>query len=167
VQASVTDQIDALRRMTVAELRLRWRALYGEDSRSCNRVYLWRRLAWRLQEIAYGGLSERARARIAELNRADDLRMLPPRSWHPPPGNGGPAASETPRQPLRDPRLPKPGSTLSRQYRGHEIRVLVLEDGFEWEGRHYDSLSALARELTGQRWNGLLFFGLTKRERRA
>jgi hypothetical protein len=162
---TVTAQILALQKMTVAELRVWWRELYGEDTRSCNRAYLWRRLAWRVQELAYGGLSERAKARIAELNQDDDLRMLPPRGWHPPADNGGPPAPETPRQPVRDPRLPKPGSTLSRKYRGHEIRVLVLEDGFEYEARHYESLSALARELTGQRWNGLLFFGLTKRDR--
>jgi len=93
------------------------------------------------------------------------FRMLPPRRWQPPAGNGGFPEPETPRRPFRDPRLPKPGSTLSRQYRGHEIRVLVLEDGFEYDGRHYASLSALAREVTGQRWNGLLFFGLTKRDR--
>jgi DUF2924 family protein len=165
VQASVTDQIDAFRRMTVAELRGKWRELYGEDTRSCNRVYLWRRLAWRVQELVYGGLSERAKARIEELNRDDDLRMLPPRTWLK--GlNAAPARpADVDRGPIRDPRLPKPGSTLSRRYRGHEIRVLVLEDGFEYEGRHYASLSALAREITGQRWNGLLFFGLTKRER--
>src|SRR3989337_357714 len=64
VQASVTNQIDALRRMTVSELKVKWRELYGEDTRSCNRAYLWRRLAWRVQELAYGGLSERAKARI-------------------------------------------------------------------------------------------------------
>src|SRR5436190_23952336 len=107
-QASVTDQIDALRRMTVGELKVRWRELYGEDTRSCNRAYLWKRLAWRVQELAYGGLSERAKARIEELNRVGDLRMLPPRGWQPPVGNGGLLARETPRQPLRDPRLPSP-----------------------------------------------------------
>src|SRR5206468_298049 len=100
--------------MTVGELKVRWRELYGEDTRSCNRVYLWRRLAWRVQELAYGGLSERAKARIAELNRDDDLRMLPPRRWQPPASNGGPRpGAESPRPPLRDARLPRPGSTLS------------------------------------------------------
>ena len=167
MQASVTSQINALRRMTVRELRIKWRELYGEDSRSCNRQYLWRRLAWRVQELAYGGLSERADARIAELNRDDDLRMLPPRGWQPRAnGNGDQPGPQTTRQLLRDPRLPRPGSTLTRRYRGHEIRVTVLEDGFEYEGRHHSSLSALAREITGQRWNGLLFFGLAKRKRR-
>lgn len=165
MQASVTDQIDALRRMTVADLKVRWRELYGEDTRSCNRVYLWRRLAWRVQELAYGGLSERAKARLAELSKDDDLRMLPPRAWQKGLDAAPARSSSVDRGPVRDARLPRPGSTLSRQYRGHEIRVLVLEDGFEYEGRHYASLSALAREVTGQRWNGMLFFGLTKRDR--
>ncbi len=167
MQPSVTAKIDALRRMTIGELRLKWRELYGEDTRSCNRVYLWRRLAWRVQEIAYGGLSERAKARIVELNRDDDLRMSPPRKWQPPTnGNGDQSRSPEAQRPLRDPRLPRPGATLTRRYRGHEIRVTVLADGFEYDGRRYASLSALAREVTGQRWNGFLFFGLTKRERK-
>jgi hypothetical protein len=153
--------------MTVGELRVKWRELYSEDARSCNRAYLWRRLAWRVQELAYGGLSERAKARIEELNRDGDLRMLPPRKWQPPTNDNGDQLGPqgTPKA-LRDPRLPRPGATLTRRYRAHEIRVTVLEDGFEWDGRHYASLSALAREVTGQRWNGLLFFGLTKRNGR-
>ena len=164
---TVTAQIVALQNMTVGELKVKWRELYGEDTRSCNRVYLWRRLAWRVQELAYGGLSERAKARLAELNRDDDLRMLPPRGWQPSTnGNGDQPVSKETRKPLRDPRLPRPGAILSRRYRGHEIRVLVLEGGFEWKNRHYASLSALAREVTGQRWNWLLFFGMTKRNRK-
>ena len=148
VQAGVIAQIEALRGMTVGQLRLKWRELYGEDTRSGNREYLWRRLAWRVQELAYGGLSERAQARIKELG--DDLRMLPSRRWQPAQG------------PVRDRRIPKAGVVLSRHYHGQEIRVTVLEDGFEWNGHRFKSLSALAREVTGQRWNGFLFFGLTK-----
>ena len=161
MQASVTAQIQALREMTVGELRLKWRELYGGDTRSGNRDYLWRRRAWRVQELAYGGLSDRAKARIEELNREVDLRMLPPRAWA---ESIASSAPERPR-PVRDPRLPRPGATLSRKYHGQEIRVTVLEDAFEWDGRRFKSLSALAREVTGQQWNGLLFFGLTKREK--
>ena len=149
MQASITAQIEALKKMTASQLQHKWRELYGEDTHSCNRAYLWRRLAWRVQELAYGGLSERAKARLKELG--DDLRMLPPRDWRPvAPG------------PVRDRRIPAPGTVLSRKYHGQEIRVAVLEDGFEWNGRQFRSLSALAREVTGQRWNGLLFFGLTR-----
>ena len=153
MQASVTAQIEALGQMTVGQLRLKWRELYGEDTRSGNRDYLWRRLAWRVQELAYGGLSERAQARIKELG--GDLRMLPPRRWQ------SPAVQS--QGPVRDRRIPKPGVVLSRRYHGQEIRVTVLDDGFEWNGRRFKSLSALAREVTGQRWNGFLFFGLTRK----
>ncbi len=164
-QSTVIAQIAELQRMSVGQLREKWKELYaGEESRSFNRVYLWRRLAWRVQELAYGGLSERAKARIAEINREDDLRFLPPRSWNP-----EAIGAQAPRSPhhdrvVRDPRLPSPGSVITRQYRGREIRVTVTETEFEWEGRPYRSLSALAREVTGQRWNGLLFFGLTRRK---
>jgi Protein of unknown function (DUF2924) len=166
-QASVTAQIQALRGMKVAELRIKWRELFGEDSRSSNRDFLWRRLAWRVQELAYGGLSERAKARLAELSKEVDLRFLPPRGW-----KDALEAATAPRHvvergPVRDPRLPKPGTVLSRPYRGHDIRVTVLDHGFEWDGRPYRSLSAIAREVTGQRWNGMLFFGLTRRDRKA
>src|SRR5712691_13464247 len=99
-QASVTAQIAALQRMKVSELREKWRELYGEETRSFNRVFLWRRLAWRVQELAYGGLSERAKAHLAELSKNDDLRMLPPRRWQPPSGNGGTPAPQATRRPL-------------------------------------------------------------------
>jgi hypothetical protein len=163
MQANVIGQIQALRQMTVAELRIKWRELFGEESRSCNRDFLWRRLAWRVQELAYGGLSERAKARLEELSHQVDIRFLPPRGWKQA-LESALASSPARHQPVRDTRLPKQGTILSRPYRGHDIRVTVLESGFEWDGRPYRSLSAIAREVTGQRWNGLLFFGLTRRE---
>src|SRR5882724_3975065 len=100
--------------MTVADLKVRWRELYGEDSRSCNRVYLWRRLAWRVQELAYGGLSERAKARISEINREDDLRFLPPRTWAPPMISAHTPTSRQCARVVRDPRLPSPGCVITR-----------------------------------------------------
>src|SRR5262245_12193014 len=105
--------------MTVGQLREKWKELYpGEESRSFNRVYLWRRLAWRVQELAYGGLSERAKARIAEINREDDLRFLPPRTWNPEAiATLAPTSSQGTR-PVRDSRLPAPGSVITRQYKG-------------------------------------------------
>ena len=167
-QATVIAQIAALQKMTVGELRGRWKELYGgEETRSFNRVYLWRRLAWRVQELAFGGLSERAKARITEINRDDDLRFLPPRTWTP---SAIAAPAPTSRQgcpPVRDSRLPSPGSVITREYHGQEIRITVLEKGFEWEGRPYRSLSAVARDVCGQRWNGFLFFGLTRRKEKA
>jgi hypothetical protein len=153
--------------MTVSQLREKWKELYpGEESHSFNRVYLWRRLAWRVQELAYGGLSERAKARIAEINRENDLRFLPPRSWNPEAIAALAPASRQRGHVVRDPRIPSPGSVITRQYHGREIRVVVTETGFEWEGRPYRSLSAVAREVCGQRWNGFLFFGMTQRKRK-
>jgi len=156
-QASIPAQILALQKMTVGQLREKWLELYGETTRSCNRQYLWRRLAWRVQELAYGGLSERAKARIAELNRDGDLRFLPPRGWDPGAIVAPAPTSGSSARPVRDHRLPRPDQ---------EIRVSVLEKGFEFEGRPYPSLSAIARAVTGQKWNGWLFFGLTNRKRK-
>ena len=65
--------------------------------------------------------------------------------------------------PPRDPRLPLPGTILRRQYRGRVVQVTVLREGFEYEGEVYRSLSAVAKAVTGSHWNGLLFWGLTKK----
>jgi len=165
---SVISQIAALQKMTVGQLREKWKELYGgEETRSFNRTYLWRRLAWRVQELAYGGLSERAKARIAEINHDDDLRFLPPRTWSPPANTAPAPTSRQDEHAVRDSRLPSPGSVITRQYKGQEIRVTVTDAGFEWQGRPYRSLSAVARNVCGQRWNGFLFFGLTRRKGRA
>lgn len=155
---SVLAEIQRLRRMTVGELRDRWRELYpGEEARSRNKQFLFRRLAWRVQELAYGGLSERAKSRLAELAADVPLRIRPPKGFDP---------TTVGSAPKRDPRLPKVGSVLVRPYRGSDVRVLVREDGFEWDGRAFDSLSAVARAITGQHWNGRLFFGLTTRRQK-
>ena len=152
---SMLGEINALRQMSVAELRARWIELYGEETRSRNREYLWRRLAWRIQEHAHGGLSNGAKQRISDLA---PLELTQRRGATVP----GPTAAPTVR---RDPRLPAVGSTLTRRYQGEEVRVAVLDAGFEWDGRRFDSLSAVAHAVTGQKWNGRLFFGITKRKR--
>jgi hypothetical protein len=155
--------IRALQRMTVGELRVEWERLYGEPTRSRNRTYLWRRLAWRIQEIEYGGLRDSAKARILELAPASFLRSQRPVGF---PRDPAPV-SESPGPPVsqRDRRLPSPGSTLVRKYKGDDVRVLVLDDGFECAGRRFDSLSEVALAVTGSKWNGWLFFGLTDRKR--
>ena len=155
---SVIKEIARLRRMPVAELRLEWRRLYGEESRSRNRDFLWKRLAWRVQELAYGGLDEATKQRLAELAPETYVRARRPNGFDP-----DKLVSTPP--PPRDDRLPIPGTVLTRQWHGAEIRVLVREDGYEHDGTIYGSLSALARAVTGQRWNGRLFFGLTARKR--
>jgi hypothetical protein len=159
MNASIPQQIARLQAMTVGELRVEWERLYGEPTRSRNRVYLWRRLAWRVQELQLGGLSDAAKTRIAELAQDGFTRAQIPRGFTP--------VASKPSAPSRDPRLPSPSSMLVRKYRGKDVRVTVLDDGFEWDGRRFDSLSEVALAVTGSKWNGWLFFGLTKRSRKS
>jgi hypothetical protein len=159
---SIVSEIQALQRMTVGQLRVRWLELYGEETRSRNRTYLWRRLAWRVQERALGGLPDSAKARIVEISPATFVRSQLPPGF--PPADG--MVLSSPGSPARrDPRLPSPGSTILRKYKGEDVRVLVMADGFEWDGRQFDSLSEVALAVTGSKWNGWLFFGLTDRKR--
>lgn len=156
----IEAEIHRLQSMKVRALRDRWREEYGEEPRSYNRQFLWRRLAWRIQERAHGGLSERARKRAQELAREEDIRIRPPKGF--PGAVLGQASSKKPR-PLkgrRDPRLPPPGAVLRREYGDNLILVQVLADGFEYEGKVFKSLTAVARTVTGCHWNGYHFFGL-------
>ena len=160
---TVMAQIAGLRKMTVAQLRCEWERLYGEPTRSRNRDYLFRRLAWRVQELADGGLSGRAKARINDLAPDQFTRTRTPRE-----ALDAAVATNVPEtsKSKRDPRLPAPGTVITRPYRGRELRLLVLDDGFELDGVHYHSLSEAARAVTGSRWNGRLFWGLTERKRK-
>jgi hypothetical protein len=164
MQGSVIAQIEALQRMSVGELQAEWTRLYGEPSRSRHREYLLRRLCWRVQEIRLGGLGVAAKQRIAELAPASFVRARVPAEFQPP---AEPGPAEQPPRTVRDPRLPSPGTVITRQYHGREIRVVVIEDGVEWDGRQFGSLSAVAKAVTGQKWNGRLFFGLTQRRRKS
>jgi len=138
--------------------------LFGEQSKSSHNKFLFRRIAWRLQANAEGGLSDRARRRAAEIADDSDLRTRAARELI-----STQALRHVPRgerersQPQRDWRLPPPGTLLTRRMGNRQILVTVLEEGFEFETRRYRSLSAIAREVTGTRWNGLLFFGLAER----
>ncbi len=161
-ETSVIRRIHALRQMTVAQLQCEWEQLYGEPSRSRNRDFLYRRLAWRIQELQHGGLSRTARARIDELAPDSFVRARTPQL---PPD--APRAPETGDKPQRDPRLPSPGTVLTKQYKGRELRLVVHEEHFELDGQSFQSLSEAARHVTGSRWNGRLFFGLTQRRRKS
>ena len=150
---AVRMQIESLRKLKTSELRTRYCDLFGEASPSFNRAHLFRRIAWRLQAQAEGDLSERARQRAAELANDLDLRLRAPGSfWREIERNGDSAN--------RDPRLPPAGTVLERVYQGQILRVTVLASGFEYQGKPYSSLSAIAHRATGTRWNGFHFFGL-------
>ena len=138
-----------------------------------NREYLFRRVAWRLQALAEGDLTERARRRAHELARDADLRRRAPRELALPAAEGelktvtGEIATGSDERAIspgmmgaaRDGRLPMPGQTLTRPYKGQVYEVRVLTNGFEYDGRAYRSLSAVAHAITGSHWNGYRFFG--------
>lgn len=161
---SVPEQLAELERMTVGQLVQKFRELYGRPTFSRNKFFLQKRLAWRIQELAEGGLHRGAVERIAELGdrMPEAWRKRLPRTPSRFPEEGVsepvlPAASP------RDSRLPAPGEVLVRAYRGDTHRVTVLDDGFDYRGKRFTSLSRVAREITGTQWNGLVFFGLEQR----
>ena len=135
---TVLAQIAALKTRSTSELRDMWRELFNREPPVLGRRYLEDRLAYRVQELHFGGLSDRARRRLDAL--ADQLE---------------PKAARR-----RDPGRPIAGTQLRRQWRGSEHVVSVREHDFEYNGRPYRSLSAAARAITNTRWNGWLFFGL-------
>jgi len=159
---SMVAQIESLRSMTVTQLREKYRQVYGEDSRSGNKDWLWKRIAWRIQELKHGGLSERAKRRAAELANEADLRLRFPQNAFTGLVNGNPEKTKrvVRRITQSDNRLPMPGTVLRRKYKGKMYSVTVLEDGFSYDGRLYRSLSALAGEITGSHWNGFAFFNI-------
>ena len=155
---AVHRQIESLRKLTVKELKMRYRELFGEASPSSNGAHLFRRIAWRLQARAEGDLSQRARQRAADLAEDVDLRVRAPLTFCR-------QVDEPPTGTIRDSRLPAPGALLQRWYQGRWIVVRVLEDGFEYNAQKYGSLSAVAHQVTGTRWNGFVFFLKPERTR--
>jgi hypothetical protein len=158
---NVGKEVAALERMTVKQLKERYGQVFGESTTANNRTWLFKRIVWRLQALAEGDLSERARARATELARDADLRLNPPVAK---------AAATPPGQRTRegrceaDGRLPPPGTIITRKYKGGMVQVKVLADGFEYAGEVYRSLSAVAKAVTGSHCNGFLFFRLRGKE---
>jgi hypothetical protein len=135
---SILAQIAALGDKSMAELRVMWKELFDQEPPPYGRKMLEGRISYRLQELQLGGLSERARRKLDAL--ADDL---------------DPKAARR-----RNPGRPIAGTQLRREWKGIEHVVTVREHDFEYEGRPYKSLSAIAKSITNVRWNGPLFFGL-------
>lgn len=160
---NVGKEVAALQQMTVRELRERYTEVFGEETRAGNKTWLVKRIIWRLQSLEEGDISERARLRAAELANDADVRMSPPKTK---------AVTESPAKRTTtgvlvvkgDDRLPLPGSLITREYKGQMLQVMVLADGFEFEGDVYKSLSAVAKAITGQHCNGYHFFRLRKEQ---
>jgi hypothetical protein len=152
-----TQLVPALEKLSTKQLRQRYAELFGESTNANNRIWLLRRIAWRLQAQAEGGLSERAKKRALELANDADLRLSPPTPR-------GPKKSTAPITqapvPSSDRRLPVPGTLLCRSYKSKQVRAKVLAEGIEYEGKIFPSLSAVAKAITGSHTNGFLFFRL-------
>jgi len=161
----VDKAVKDLQRMTVTQLRERYAEVFGEAARSFNKQHLVKRIAWRLQAMHEGDLSERARRRARELANDADLRLRPPAATAEAGDNGATATSAFRVEP--DDRLPMAGTLLKRGYKGRTVQVRVLPRGFEYDGEVYRSLSAVARKVTGAHWNGYHFFGLPRPGREA
>jgi hypothetical protein len=127
--------------LSLGDLRLEWRRLFRAEPPRLSRDIMMRAVAYRLQEIAYGGLSRITQRRL--MNLANELETA------------GRIA------PTPGPRI-KPGARLIREWHGRTHAVCVTDDGFEFEGTTYRSLTKIAREITGTQWSGPRFFGLTK-----
>jgi hypothetical protein len=158
---NIGKEVAALQRLSVPDLHARYAELFGERARTKNKTWLVKRLAWRMQALAEGDLSERARQRAAELANDADLRMSRPK----PAKVGADSAERTEITSLRfkgDDRLPLPGTIITRPYKGETLQVKVLPKGFEYQGEVYKSLSAVAKAITGSHCNGYLFFRLAK-----
>ena len=147
-QDTVLARVAALKAMPTPKLKEQWQALFDTPPPPYNRRFLESRLAYRIQELAYGGLKPETVRRLEQLGEQLD---------------GGNIAVRQ----VRGSDQPIAGTRLLREYQGVEHTVTVLQDGYEWQGRPYKSLSAIARAITGTRWNGLVFFGLKNRRARS
>ena len=157
---NVPKEVAALGRMTVSELRSKHIDAFGEPTRTGNRDYLVKRIAWRLQANAHGDLSEQARRRAEQLANDADLRTTAPKVRK---TEDRPALTRQTSVAFdSDSRLPMAGSNIKRLYKGREIVVRVLPKGFEHEGEVYRTLSAVAKAITGTHWNGYHFFNLKR-----
>ena len=146
MKRGVLRQIAALEALSLSALRERWKELYERDDvPRYSRSHLLRKLSYRLQELAFGGVSESTMAKLREHVADDGVKLKPLKEEKP--KNG----------------MPVIGTRIVREWRSERHEVTIVQGGVEYRGRRYRSLSAVAREITATRWNGPLFFGLRKR----
>ncbi|MFM9958742.1 MAG: DUF2924 domain-containing protein [Phycisphaerales bacterium] len=141
------------------ELRARYLTVWGDPTRSGNRVHLIRRILWRMQEQRWGGLGEAPARRAEEIGRNVGVRVRPPRA-----SVVRSAAANVVREKVELGRQPAirhlPETEIVREYKGRRLVVQPVAGGFRFEGRDFRSLSAVAKHVTGSHWNGPAFFGV-------
>ena len=162
---SIAAQVVALSQLNVAELRERWREVFGDTTTQRHRQYLIKRIAWEIQRRDSGQeLSPEALKRLDELQ--DEFRNSPPDTWFKGARHNRPQAApaRAKRRPVMAATAPKQGAVLARDYKGQKITVTVRGNReFEWNGQIYTSLSAVAKAVTGSHCSGIAFFGLNKK----
>ncbi len=142
MENSVLAQLAALPEKSTTELKQLWRDLYDREPPPYNKPFLIKRLAYRIQELAHGGLSKATRRKLLALTKVLQ-------------SNGS-------IEPDDGPNL-RPGARLVREWRGRTHTVQVTEDGFEYDGKPYSSLSKIAHAITGAHWSGPRFFGFKRK----
>jgi len=156
MEKAINAKIAALKNKAIPELQKEFEALFkGQKASSDNKVYLIRRIAYRLQELKYGGLSQKTQNKLKELIALYD--PVNNKAIRPKVSVKTQARTKTRG---RDNRLPIPGTIITKNYKGIKIQVKVLEKGFEYEGKVYKHLTAIADKITNMHWNGYNFFNL-------
>ncbi len=159
----VRDQVEKLATMSVRELQQKHRELFGDRPAPAHRQFLLRKIAWRLQANEEGGLPESAREMARAIAKDAPLRSrVITNAEKRRSGIPIDQTATTTIRPDHDSRLPMPGGLIVKEFKGQTMVVKVTDDGFEFGDRRYSSLSAIAQDITGTKWNGFLFFGLTK-----
>jgi len=157
MENAIKAKIAALKNKAIPELQKEFEVLFaGQKVSSGNKVYLIKKIAYQLQELEYGGLSDEAKTRIIDL--IDKYDPINNKALRPQVVSAGKNVVSIPF--MRDKRLPIPGSVIHKKYKDQDIHVKVLDKGFEYKNKYYKSLSAIAFELTGAHWNGFAFFNL-------
>ena len=154
-QDEILKEALALTNKPLKDLKEKYQKLYGPKKVvPVNRTFLVKRIVYKLQEEKHGGLSQAAKDKADALIKKHD------------PVNNKSAKSKNgdAKKANRDPRLPIPGTIIAKVYKGKKLEVKTLEKGFEYKGKVYRSLSGIAKDITGDGWNGFLFFGLTKKD---
>lgn len=157
MKENISEEIQGLRNATLPEIQEQYKALFNVAETPCaNKPYLIKKIAYKLQEMADGGLSDEAKMQIIDLIEKYD--PINNKALRPQVVSAGKSVVSIPF--MRDKRLPIPGTVIHKKYKGQDIHVKVLDKGFEYKDKYYRSLTAIAFELTGAHWNGFSFFNL-------
>jgi len=157
MEENISEQIQALKNATISEIQARYKELFNTLEVPCaNKPYLVKKIAYKLQETAEGGLSDEAKMQIIDLIEKYD--PINNKALRPQVVSAGKNVVSIPF--MRDKRLPIPGTVIYKRYKSQNIHIKVLDKGFEYTDKYYRSLTAIASELTGAHWNGFSFFGL-------